>query len=61
MSNLADISISHLKSDARRGTPTAEINFAAGSFVRGALFRRGVRAHGLARHGVELKEFETTN
>ena len=61
MSYLTDISISHLKLDARRGTPTAKVNFAAGPFMPGALFRRGAQAHGLARHGVALKEFETTN
>jgi hypothetical protein len=61
MSYLTDILISHQESDARLGTPTAEVNFAAGPFVRGPRLRRGALAHALARHGVELKEFVTTN
>ena len=58
MSYLADICITHPKSDARWGTPTAKVNFAAESFVRGPLLRRGAVVPGLARHGVELKVFD---
>jgi len=37
MSNMADIWIPQSKLDAPRGTPAAEVNPAAGSFVRDAL------------------------
>lgn len=61
MSYSFDILISHLKSDALRGAATAEVNFAAGLFARGALRLRAAPAHGLAWNRVELKEFGTTN
>ena len=58
MSNMADIWIPQSKSDALRGTPTVEVNPAAGSFVRDALFgATRTWTRGLARHGVESKEF----
>ena len=45
-----------LNSVAPRGTPTAEVNPAAGPFACAQSMRRAARPVGLARYGVESKE-----